>query len=325
MGLAHISNAEYEAKEAGDTLCFDQFPVVGLLKTSSANKKVTCSAAAGTALATGYKTNQGIIGLSPDYQIRYKKITYDLKKMGYQIGIATSVSVDHATPAAFYAYEKSRTNYYEIGLQTASSKFEFFAGSGFVNPTPAGKTSTFDLLKENGYQISHTPQNCLDSKSKYNILIQAPEKNQEYLPYPKQRKKDDLTLEQLTSVGIQKLANGRPFFFMVEAGTIDWASHYNKLTETTQEVQQLSQSIELALAFYEKHPDETLIIVTADHETGGMIISENKTKFNSKVHTGVAVPVFAMGEGSEIFAGYYENSELIKKLRSLVIFPQFNH
>ncbi len=324
MGAAQIQHAEFEAKKNGDTLCFETFPVVGMIKTSSANRKVTCSSAAGTALATGNKTNNNVLGLSPDYTIKYRKITQDMKRAGYQIGIATSVSLDHATPAAFYATAKSREDYYEIASQIPATRFDYFAGAGFIESAPDSLTSLETIFKKGKYHVSHTIEECLASKNRYNILIQPTGKSVYNIPYFIKKEKNDFTLEALTATGIARFGT-RPYFFMVESGLIDWAAHDNFLDEMTGEVYALSNAVELALEVYNQYPEETLIIVTADHETGGLVINEKETKFTTDDHTAVPVPIFAIGKGSEVFAGYYDNTELITKLRSLVLLPIITH
>ena len=315
FGVGTLTYSEIIAKEKGDTLCFSQFPVTGLLTTHSANKLVTCSSAAATALASGEKTKNGMLNISPDSKRILTPISKTLHQKGFAVGVATSVSIDHATPAGFYAHATSRSDYYDIAKQLSVSEFEFFAGAGFLKPEPTGATSIFTLLSENGYVVSTTIAECAESKSFKNILIQPQGKNIKQLPYAINKKKGDFTLAQITRLGIEKLqAQNKPFFFMIEGGLIDWANHYNLAKEAYGEVKEFSDAIEVALSFYKQHPTETLIVVTADHETGGSQIFKKGFRYTTKEHTGNMVPLFAIGIGAEYFSGLYDNTELKGKI-----------
>ena len=315
FGFGTLTHSEIAAKEKGDTLCFSQFPVTGFVTTHSADKLVTCSSAAATALACGEKTNNNMLNVAPDSERALTPISTILHKEGYRVGIATSVSIDHATPAGFYANAASRKSYYDIAKQIPTSGFEFFAGAGFLDPAPKDETPLIMLLKENNYVVSTSISQCSGSKSLKNILIQPEGKDVKQLPYSIRKDKSDFTLAQITKLGIEKLwAQQKPFFFMVEGGLIDWASHDNLAKELYGEVKEFSEAIEVALAFYKQHPKETLIVVTADHETGGVLIFPKGIKFKSGEHTGNIVPVFAIGAGAENFSGFYDNTEIAGKI-----------
>ena len=315
FGFGALTYSENMAKEKEDTLCFSQFPITGFVTTHSANKLVTCSSAAVTALACGEKTKNGILNFSSDSKRALTPISVILHQKGYQIGIATSVSIDHATPAGFYAQSASRKNYYDIAKQLSASGFEFFAGSGFIEPAPKDSVSVFTLFRENNYVVSTSISQCSGSKSLKNILIQPQGKDVRQLPYSVTKDKSDFTLAQITQLGIEKLsAIDTPFFFMVEGGLIDWASHSNLEEELYGEVKEFSEAIEVALNFFKQYPKETLIIVTADHETGGVLIFEKGLSFKTRDHTGNMVPIFAIGAGSEKFSGFYDNTEIVEKI-----------
>ena len=319
FGFGTLTYSEIEAKEKGETLCFSQFPVTGFVTTHSADKLVTCSSAAVTALACGEKTNNSMLNMSPDADRTLTPISTILHKQGFRVGIATSVSIDHATPAGFYANATSRKSYYDIAKQIPASGFEFFAGSGFLEPVPQDAVSIFTLLKESNYVVSTSISQCSGSKSFKNILIQPDGKNVKQLPYSIKKDKNDFTLAQITQLGIEKLCvQQKPFFFMVEGGLIDWASHDNLAKELYGEVKEFSDAIEVALAFYKQHPKETLIIVTADHETGGALIFQKGLKFKTGEHTGNIVPVFAIGAGAESFSGFYDNIKIVEKILKCV-------
>jgi len=318
FGTGALTYSEITAKEKGDTLCFSQFPVTGFITTHSADKLVTCSSAAVTALATGEKTKNGMLNVSADSKRILTPISKTLHQKGYAVGIATSVSIDHATPAGFYANANSRSDYYDIAKQLTTSGFEFFAGAGFLKPSPKDSISVFTLLKENNYVVSTSLQECYESKSLKNILIQSQNKNAKQLPYAIRNNNSDFTLAQFTKLGIEKLsAQNKPFFFMVEGGLIDWAAHSNLAKELYGEVKSFSDAINTALTFYKQHPAETLIVVTADHETGGVQIMNNGLQFTSMDHTGALVPVFAIGKGAENFSGLYDNTKIYEYLIKL--------
>jgi len=285
------------------------------MTTSSANRLVTCSSAAATALASGEKTKNGMLNVSPDSKRTFIPISKTLHQKGFSVGIATSVSIDHATPAGFYARATSRSDYYDIAKQLPASGFEFFAGAGFLKPEPKDSISIFTLLREAGYAINTSIEQGRNSKSVKNILIQPQGKDVKQLPYSVKKSKDDFTLAQITRLGIEKLsAQNKPFFFMIEGGLIDWANHYNLTKEMYGEVKEFSEAIEVALDFYKQHPTETLILVTADHETGGSTVFKKGFRFTTKEHTGNIVPVFAIGAGAEKFSGLFDNTEIFRRL-----------
>lgn len=304
--------------EKGDTLCFTQFPVTGFITTHSADNLVTCSAAAATALASGEKTKNGMLNFSPDSKRKLLPISKTLHQKGFSVGIATSVSIDHATPAGFYAHSTSRSDYYDIAKQLTVSGFEFFGGSGFLQPEPAGFVSIFKLLKDNHYTVSTSMQQCSESQSIKNVLVQPQGKSAKQLPFAIYKDKTDFTLPQITQLGIEKLyALEKPFFFMVEGGLIDWAAHDNLTKELYGEVKEFSEAIKVALNFYEQHTEDTLIIVTSDHETGGIFAVTKGIRFYSKDHTGNIVPLFAIGKGAENFSGLHDNTQISKKILEL--------
>jgi len=319
LGIGTLTYSEIIAKEKGETLCFSQFPITGLTTTHSADDLATCSAAAATAIASGEKTKNHMLNIAPDSMRILTPISKILHDKGYWVGIATTVSLDHATPAGFYAHSLSRKNYYDIAKQLPASGFQFFSGSGFLDPAIAGSPPIPALLRENGYVVSYSIAECSGSKSLKNVLIQS-QSGDKYnynvqLPYSINKKEDDFTLAQITQLGIEKLsALDKPFFFMIEGGLIDWASHDNLAKELYGEVKEFSEAIEVALAFYKEHPKETLIIVTADHETGGMFILSDGLHFKSEDHTGNIVPVFAIGTGAEHFSGLYDNTKIMEKI-----------
>lgn len=292
--------AELNGQINAEHLCFTQFPFTGQRSTFSASNGITDSSAAGTALASGEKTKNGTLGLRPDGTAVYT-IAERLRDAGYGIGITTSVSIDHATPGAFYAHVASRNDYYTIGTQLAASGYDFFGGGTFYQPYPkhmdewkAANNNTqprslYEICREAGYTFAHgyqDYQNLKDNSQKM-ILIQPHEgltddyKGTGMIPYAIERKEDDLSLTQITEAAIDFLSTHHDqFFLMVEGGAIDWACHGNDAATAINDVIDFDKSIRIAFEFYLQHPDETLIVVTADHETGGMALGNKDYVLN---------------------------------------------
>ena len=271
--------AELEGRIGRKQLLLTQFPYSGQVATFSASNGITDSAAAGTCLATGTKTNNGTLGLSPQKDT-LRTIAEILQQQGYGIGIMTTVAIDHATPAAFYAKVPDRHQYYEIGTQLAYTNFDFFGGAGFHQPVKQHDKKApnlYDLCEEQGYTFAH---GYADAQNKMNanklILTQTTDgidrtKQAGSLPYAIDRQEDALTLRQIVSTAIPYLSQKHDrFFMMVEGGMIDYACHGQDGATAIGETLDMDAALEEAYRFYLDHPDETLIIVTADHETGGL-------------------------------------------------------
>ncbi|MDR0415182.1 MAG: alkaline phosphatase [Prevotellaceae bacterium] len=265
--------AACDAKKTGSgTLTFSTFPVTGFATTYSASSFITCSAASGTALACGSKTRNGRIGMNEEATANFTSIACRLKENGYKVGISTSVSIDHATPAAFYAHQPSRNMHYEIAQDLAESGFDFFSGAGLLNPQgkDGKQENVFDRIAKNGYTVVRSLSECQTSTAPKLLLLQPENKPPKAYPYAIDRESDDYTLAQTTSIAIEKLQNSKGFFLMVEGGKIDWASHSNDAGCMVREMVDMSDAVKVALDFYHKHPRQTLIVITADHETGGL-------------------------------------------------------
>ena len=289
MGPNQVLNAEmYQAAIQGINgrvpLCMSQFPYSGQAATFSASDGITDSAAAGTCLASGKKTNNGMIGQTPDGAPVYS-VASQLKAEGWGIGIMSTVPVDHATPASHYAHAEKRSNYYLIGTHLAESNFDFFGGGGFqrpINKDDASAPNLYDLCKKNGYTLVGSYAEAQKNIKKRKLLLvpqtdlDNPDRGAQALPYAIDQKDDDLTLAQIVDIAIQHLSKHDRFFMMAEGGKIDYAGHGNDGATNIHEVIDFDRAIQLAYRFYEQHPDETLIVVTADHETGGLALGNNK-------------------------------------------------
>ncbi len=291
MGSNQVLGAEmYRSALQGEPLgrvqtLMTTFPYSGSASSYSKSNGITDSAAAGTCLATGQKTKNGMLGLGPD-STRLTTIAEELKAQGWGIGIMTTVAIDHATPGAFYGHVKKRSMYYEIGQQLSESGFDFFGGAGFHYPQGKKDNETINLYRlaeERGYTVVHGAEEVAslqDSAISKMILVQATDdqgaKHGDNLSYAIDRKEGDLTLQQIVATAIPFLAaRHERFFMMVEGGMIDYACHGDDAATAFGEVWDMDEAMREAYAFYEQHPDETLIIVTADHETGGLALGNS--------------------------------------------------
>lgn len=294
MGVNQVNGAEmYLAEQEGrigvKPLLFTTFPAGTMATTFSATNSVTDSSAAGTALATGEKTYNGAVSMDDDKNV-LSTVSERAKKAGRKVGIATSVSVDHATPAAFYAHQPNRSRYYEIALDLPKAGFDFYAGSGFLKPTTTADKkeapNVFPIIEEAGYTIARGldeyKEKAADAKKM--ILIQKEGAEPSCLPYAIDHEEGDLTLPEITESAVTFLSKGnkKGFFLMVEGGKIDWACHSNDPVTVFEEVIDLDNAVRVAYEFYKKHPKETLIVVTADHETGGMGLGIGKYELHLK-------------------------------------------
>lgn len=294
MGLNQVNTTEmYLGEKQGrigtEPLCFASFPVAGMATTFSASNSITDSSAGGTALATGVKTYNGAIGVDANKE-RVMSVAERAKRAGKKVGVTTSVSIDHATPAAFYGHQPDRSMYYEIALQLPEAGFDFYAGSGFLKPARTfdkkDAPSIYPIFEQAGYTIARGLDEYkakADDAGKM-ILMQKEGANSSSLPYAIDRREGDLTLAQITESAIDFLSrdNKKGFFLMVEGGKIDWACHSNDPATMVKEVIDMDNAVRVAYEFYKKHPKETLIVITADHETGGLALGNSNYTLNLK-------------------------------------------
>ena len=283
--------AELEGRIGRKPLLMTTFPYSGQAATFSAASGITDSAASGTCLATGKKTNNGMIGVTPD-TLPTISVAARLKEQGWGVGIITTVTIDHATPSAHYAHAASREDYYVIGTQLIESNFDFFGGAGFSKPIDKNDTTApnlYDLAQQQGYTLAAGYQDAkLNLSGEKMILLPSYYRNNytRYagaLPYAIDRDSNDLSLPQILEIAIQQLSSHERFFIMAEGGKIDYACHANDGTTAIHEVMDFDQAIQLAYNFYIQHPDETLIVITADHETGGLALGNSDYVLNLNI------------------------------------------
>ena len=272
--------------EATRRLNFMNFPAVGSANTYDSSSFCPDSASTATSLASGHKTYSGTINMDETFSVEYETIAEKLKsQLGYKIGIISSVNLNHATPAAYYAHQASRNNYYEIGVEMVESGFDYFAGGALKKPTGNDKdqTSVYELAEDAGYNVIMTYEEAeaLKPEDGKSILIAETLADSDAMSYNNDRAKGEWSLADYVDKGIEMLDNDNGFFMMVEGGKIDWACHANDAGSTIADTVALANAVNEALEFYNEHPDETLIVVTGDHETGGLTIGYAGTNYDT--------------------------------------------
>jgi alkaline phosphatase len=277
--------------KAENRLNMSKMPVVGLQTTYDAHALMTDSASSATAFACGLKTVSGTIGMDDSKTTSYKSIAQLAHEAGMKVGVLSSVSLDHATPAAYYASVASRNAYGDIDVQLAETGYEFFGGGGL-------KVMDADTLATYGYTVLNDRESILalkDSPRDKVVCINPWLQDGAAMPYAIDRPDTNLSLAEMTDVAIANLYEGRSgrrghrwghsrdngFFIMVEGGKIDWACHANDARATIGDMLDFDNAVGVALEFYKKHPKETLIVVTGDHETGGMTIGHATTRYTA--------------------------------------------
>ncbi len=263
-------------------LSYMGFEAAGITTTYDSTSFCPDSASTASSIATGHKTHSGSISVGEDLVTEYATMAEQAQDKGMKVGIVSSVTINHATPAAFYAHNWSRDNYYEIGLDLIASNFDYFAG-GAINKHDSDGTSIYTLAQQAGYTVVNADQDAAEKLTAADgkIIITGEDTNGGALPYEFEREDDMWALSDYVSKGIEVLDNDNGFFMMVEAGKIDWACHANDAYSAIGDTIAFSDAIQEAVDFYNEHPDETLIVVTGDHETGGMTIGYVSTKYDT--------------------------------------------
>mgnify|MGYP001124976163 CR=1 FL=1 len=301
---------------------FQRFPYIGLIKTSSSREKITDSAAGATAFSAGVKTYNGAIGVADD--TTEVKTVLETVADNLSTGLIATSSIVHATPASFYAHVPARSQYEEIAAQLTTSSVDFFAGGGtqfFVDRED--EANYLDSLAQAGFIVDTAQLSKPDNFSmeqKYGFLL-APD------GMPKMQEGRGDFLPQATQMALEYLSQDEDgFFLMVEGSQIDWGGHANDAEYIIEEVKDFDKTLGVALDFAERDGN-TLVVVTADHETGGFALSSGENyndlagTFSTGGHTSDLIPVFAFGPGSEAFAGIYENTGIFDKMLEATQWP----
>jgi alkaline phosphatase len=316
MGLSQL----YAGMSVSDHVFYvEEFPYSGLSKTYSADNYITDSAAGGTAIACGVKTRNGMIGLNPDSS-SVTSIMEIAHKNGLATGIVSTSAVTHATPASFVAHNVNRNNYEEIATDFLSGTVDLFLGGGedHFRSRRDGKDLTADLNTQ-GYKVVYTLDELKNSGSRKIAGLFA----KVHMPKVSDGRKG--VLVEMTRKAIETLnKNKKGFVLMVEGSMIDFGGHEQNLDYITSEVIDLDDAIGVAQEFAEKNGN-TLIMVTADHETGGLSLTGGSLtnhqvtgNFSGGSHTAVMVPVFSYGPGAEEFSGIHENTFFFNEFLKLL-------
>jgi alkaline phosphatase len=266
------------------TLSFMKFPVAGSAQTYDATSFAPDSASTATSILTGKKTHSSSINVDITKKIKFTTIAEQLKaQKNWKIGVLTTVNLNHATPAAMYAHQASRKSNYPIGLELVASNFDYFAGGALMEPQDKNKDkeSIYDIAKKAGYKVTFTQKDASALKNGDKaIVVSQVLADADAMNYEEDRGSSECALRDYVKKGIEVLDNKTGFMMMVEGGKIDWACHANDARSSIADTVALSDAVEEAILFYNKHPKETLILVTADHETGGLTIGYAGTDYN---------------------------------------------
>lgn len=291
--LASQSKGDQGAGKAPARLAMRKLPVLGTCTTYARNRFITDSAAAATALACGRKTDVGVVSMAPDRQTAYPTLAELAHGTGRSVGIVSSVSIDHATPACFYAHMPSRNSYHEISLQLARSPFEFFGGGGMKGQV-SGRTDAHQVARRNGLTLADSPEALAGVPAGGRVLAwNASLGKNSSMHYELDRRwltthgRNEAERNQVTLAGFTRQAirvcqdDSEGFFLMIEGGKIDWACHANDAMAAIMDTIAFDQALAEALAFQARHPQETLIVVTGDHECGGLALGFAGTAYTS--------------------------------------------
>lgn len=317
MGLPQITGAMYMNN---NTTVFEKFKNIGFHKSHASDNLVTDSAAGATSFAAGVKTYNGAIGVNARKE-PVPSLLEKAEQKGMATGLVVSSSLVHATPAAFIAHTESRENYEAIALGYLDTPVDIFIGGGL--DYFARRKDQRDLVAElttKGYQITNFINeeiSELDISGKKNIGYFT--SNGEPLPVSEGR--DYLMPASKKAIDFLEDRSHHGFFLMIEGSQIDWGGHANDAAYVVSELHDFETVVEAALD-YAKRDKTTLVIVTADHETGGFAVqpgsslNDIKVAFTTKSHTALMIPVFAEGPGAEAFRGIYENTAIYDKIKA---------
>lgn len=303
----------------GGSLFLDNFKHIGFAKTHSADNFITDSGAGGTAISTGKKTYNGAIGVDVDKN-PIKTILEEAEEKGIHTGLVSTSAITHATPASFIAHQESRSSYEDIAADFMKIDIEVFIGGGFDHfvKRKDGR-NLVNELKTKGYTVEQDMSVIKDIKNGKLAGLVAPEHTGRV-----SERKDMLPVATHTAINI--LSNSKKgFFLMVEGSQIDFGGHAKSTIHIVEDMLDFDKAIGKALEFAASN-GETLVIVTADHETGGMAVLDGdfitgrvKGEFTTTNHSPVMVPVFAFGPGAANFTGIMDNTDIHKRMKELLI------
>ena len=273
---------EFSQSTMGKGLTINSMPQQSYSKTSSLTNFITDSAASGTAIACGEKTNNGRIGMDSEGKRKLESVAEVAKKNGRAIGILTSITINHATPASFYAHNVSRDNYYDIGKDLVNSGFDYFGGGG-LQGNRNGDNDLYKIAEEKGYTVAYKDEvPKVDLKKADKLFVRG---HNGALPNAIDKPADEWGLAEYTQQCIDFLMlKNKPFFVMVEGGNIDHHGHANDAGASLRETMEMDRAVTVIMDFAKKHPNDTLVVVTGDHETGGLTLGFANTEYESSIY-----------------------------------------
>ncbi len=284
MAVPSIEDNQGAVLDGPVELNFMNFPVTGTIVNYDSSSFAPDSSSTATSIATGHKTYSSSLNVDETGTVSYETIAEKIHaQTDMKIGIISSANLNHATPAAFYAHQPDRNNYYAIGLEMIESGFDFFGGSALRLPTNYDREheSLYEIAKKAGYQVLHTQEEFESVNTTPVIMTTEYPADNDSLVYEIDRKEHMWSLADYVEKGIELLDNEEGFFLMCEGGKIDWAGHANDAATVIQETIALTDAIQIAIDFAKDHAEETLILVTGDHETGGLSIGYAATQYDT--------------------------------------------
>jgi alkaline phosphatase len=326
MGFSHIALARHQTVGPARRLYMERLPVSGLVRTYSANRLITDSAAAATAMACGIKTDNGKIGVSPD-ATAYDTILECLRRKGWRTGLVATSTMSHATPAGFAAHAKKRSSEADIAADMLDNHVDILFGGGrkyWLSKPEGVREDGRNLIEEaanQGYQVIYSRDQLAALKPGPVLGLFAEEGMTTFEPEPSLARMAQMAIELLSAPSRDWFAPKPKFFLMIEGSQIDWASHNNETDNCVRQMLLFDMAVKEAVEFAQRDRN-TLLIITADHETGGLVLVTNDENrivadWNSKGHTGRDVPIFAFGPGSGTFAGALDNTDIPKHIARL--------
>ncbi len=318
MGIAQIHAAAANAQ-----LNLLSLPHAAIVSTSSDDNDITDSGAGGTALATGVKTTNGLVGMRADSSV-LKSILKIAEEYGLSTGLIATSDITHATPASFIANVPHRSHANEIARQFLDSGIDVFIGGGLNNFNKrADSINYIDSLITRGYYVATSLEQLKNHQSGKLAGLLYPE----HPPKMSEGRGDMLSVS--TSKALNTLSQNKDgFFLMIEGSQIDWGGHANEIGYVLAELLDFDKAVGIVLDFARSHP-ETLVIVTSDHETGGMTLIEDelmpgkmKPHFSTTHHSATPVPLFAFGKRAELFKGFMDNTDIFRNIMSAYGFKE---
>lgn len=314
MAQPSLDDNEGAILDGPQYLNFMNFEAVGSAVTYDSNSFAPDSASTATSLSTGNKTYSGTINVDETGTVEYETITEKVhNQLDMKVGVITSVNLNHATPAAYYAHQASRSKYYDIGVELVESDFEYFAGGGLLKPdghdSEKPSENLYELAEDNGYKVVMTQAEAekVSAADEKIIIIDEHLADSDSMSYEIDRTDDMWSLADYVEKGIEVLDNENGFFMMCEGGKIDWACHANDAASSIHDTVALSDAVQVAIDFAKEHPEETLIIVTGDHETGGLTIGFAGTDYDTYLTLLESQKISFAKYDSDYVAEYKEN------------------